>query len=371
MKKSIYIILLVLLFPLIVNATNLNSDTYYGKNLNVCTSSKYQDSSISINNDIYFSHCMESNCYNGSASLHYYSDNHVTCSNGNTTPYVEIINNDSCKKITQKSCSEIEYCSMILYYDCNRVSKDKSYVTTTATTTKKTTKKITTKVTTTQTTTVKESDTRLESLTLSNGYISFNKDVYEYEIDLVNGINSIDITAIPIDSSCTIKIDGNSNITNGSIIKITVTGNNGKESIYSIKVKINEEVKKSSNSKLKTLGIRNHDITFNSAITNYTVIVETNETELDIYELVAEDSEATIKVNGNTNITNGSKVEIVVTAPDEKNVSIYTIDIKVKKESNFIKVLFIIIIILAIIALAYYIYKKFVISKSGDKYEYE
>ena len=38
---------------------------------------------------------------------------------------------------------------------------------------------------------------------------------------------------------------------------------------------------------------------------------------------------------------------------------------------DIIKILFIIILILAILAGAYYLYKKFVGSKTGDKYEYE
>ena len=49
----------------------------------------------------------------------------------------------------------------------------------------------------------------------------------------------------------------------------------------------------------------------------------------------------------------------------------YYINIKVEEKSNSLGIIFIIILVLAIIAGAYYLYKKLVLSKSGDKYEYE
>ena len=86
----------------------------------------------------------------------------------------------------------------------------------------------------------------------------------------------------------------------------------------------------------------------------------------------AEDKNAKISdVSGNNNLKDGSKVVISVTAEDGVTVNKYNINIRVKKKSNFIKILFIIILIMALLAGAYYLYKKFVLSKSGDKYEYE
>ena len=87
------------------------------------------------------------------------------------------------------------------------------------------------------------------------------------------------------------------------------------------------------------------------------------------YETENENTKVTIE--DNEDLRDGSKVKIIVTAEDGKTTNTYNIDVKVKKKSNFIKILFIIILILSILAGAYYIYKKFVQSKSGEKYEYE
>ena len=214
----------------------------------------------------------------------------------------------------------------------------------------------------------------LENNILSEDFALSNtlREVYEYDIEVESTVKSINVTAVPEDNSSTIKIEGNNDIINGSVIKITVTGTDGKESIYTIKVTKKEEEKKlSNNARLKSLKIRNHEFGFNSKITDYSIIIESNEYELDIYEVVAEDENATVKVNNNSNLTNDSVVSIVVTAEDGKTINTYNLNIRVKKKSNLIKYLFIIILILAIIAGIYYLYKKIVASKSGDKYEYE
>ena len=59
---------------------------------------------------------------------------------------------------------------------------------------------------------------------------------------------------------------------------------------------------------------------------------------------------------------NDTSIKAIADAIRAKNgtTNTYNIDVKVKKKSNFIKILFIIILILSILAGAYYIYKKFV-----------
>ena len=371
MLKKIVLIISFLFLPVVVNATNQNSDVYYGNNLSVCTHD-YQDNTKTIDGTTYFSHCMEAKCNNRRFKINYYNNNKVVCSNGNESPYYETVNNSACKKYNTKVCNdgEIMYCSIVMYYDCSRTISGGLFTTTT--TTKK--KNIVTQGTTTTTTTTqkKVGSTKLSSLKLSTGKIDFSSDKYEYEISLDDSVTSLNVTALAEDGDSKVKIEGNSKIQNGSVIKIIVTNTNGDSSTYSIKVNKSENTKKSNNANLKSLKVRNHDFIFNSKLTNYSIIIENNETELDIYEIIPEDETASIDVKNNNNLSRGSKVQIVVTAEDGKTVKIYTLEItNIKKQSNFIKTLFIIIIILSIIALAYYIYKKIVSRKSGDKYEYE
>ena len=350
MKKKILLFLISMMFmPLVTFASNV----YSGENLNECTK-RYQSQSISINNDIEFSHCMEYSCKSGSTK--YYSSNRVTCNNGNSDPYHELrasgINNLSCTS-SEKSKGEIKFYSIIMYYDCNRKSNGNSFTTTTKTTTKRTTKRVTTsKVTTSQTTTSEEPrviNTKLSSITLSDGEIDFKEDVFEYSVNVDVNIDFIDVKVVPIDANNKVEINGNTNVVNGSIIVIKVIGSDNSSTEYKINVIKEEKTVLSSNSKLKSLKVDGYDLNFNSKVNNYTLYIDESVNELNIdYE--AEDSKSTVLISGNNN---------------------YSIDIKIKKKSNLLKILFIIILILSIVAGGYYIYKKVMNSKSGDKYEYE
>ena len=149
----------------------------------------------------------------------------------------------------------------------------------------------------------------------------------------------------------------------------TYSSADGNKSVYSIKVNKSEK-KLSNNANLKKLSVDEYDINFSPSVTNYSIIISEDVLSLGLnYE--TENENASIVVEGNEKLSDGSKVKIIVTSEDGSNTNTYTIDVKVKKKSNFIKILFVIILILSILAGAYYIYKKVVISKSGEKYEYE
>lgn len=367
-NKIVYILIIsfVCFCPFLVNATTASSSVWSGTNISEC--SKYQDSNLLVTGDTYFSHCMEARCSNNNYYLNYYSNNKATCKNGNTSPYQKLIKSACPTAGGVCNNNVVKYCSIIMYYDCSRTSSGASYYTTT-TTKKTTTKKRTTTTKNTTTTEVVKSNTKLKSLTLSSGTINFSGDTYNYSIEVESTINSINVTAIPEDESSKVEVSNNTNIVDGSVISIVVTGSDGSTSEYKINVKKEEVVILSSNAKLKSLSVQNYTLDFNSKITDYTLIIDEGVTELQInYE--TEDENAIVSVNGNENLKKSSLVNIEVTAEDG-TVMEYRIQINVKKKSNFIKILFIIILVLSILAGAYYIYKKFIAGKSGEKYEYE
>ena len=376
MKKiRIFIaLLLAVFFPLSVNAAGSNTPVGTGLNKNVCTSSPYQDDIISTNSKAYFSHCVKATCSSRRYNLEYYYDNlKVNCTNGNTNPY-KVVYRDGCSDYINTSCSnnDIKYCSRVVYYDCSRKSNGSSFATTTKSTTTKTTTtttKTTSTTTTSTTTSVVAKDSRLQSLSLSNGSISFNPDVYEYKIIIESSINNLNISAVPMDSTSEVSIDGNTNLVNGSVITITVKTTDDKLSTYKINIEKKEEVILSNNSKLLSLSVSDYSLAFNSNINNYSLIIDADVDSLIINYEVA-DEKSNVSITGNENLENGSVITITVTAEDG-SVSDYTIDIIVKKKSNFLSILFIIIVILALGAGGFYVYKKFFASKSGEKYEYE
>lgn len=366
-KKSFILLIALLIMPNMAKALNADSPTYSGDNLNVCTSSTYQSSSISINNDMYFGHCMEFKC--ASNTSNYYNNNKVTCNNGNKDPYTKLVKN-GCSNLScdssEKDRSVKKYCSIIMYYDCNRKSNGDSLTTTTKKTTRKVVK---TTTTTTIATTKAPSNTKLSSISLSQGSLNFKDDIYEYSIEVNNEVVNIDVKATPQDESSKVDITGNTNIVNGGEIIIKVTGTDGSSSQYKIKITKKEQVKLSNNSKLKSLEISGYTLNFNPKITEYTLTINSSDTELDI-DYTPDDSKSVVQISGNSNLENGSKIEVIVVAEDSTSTT-YTININVKKKSNIIKILFIIVLILSLCAGGYYFYKKYMDKKNGDKYEYE
>ena len=261
-----------------------------------------------------------------------------------------------------------------MYYDCGRNSNGSSYTTTTKkTTTKKRTTKTTTTttnttITTASTTTAIVENPKLKYLNLSDGKITFDPNNYDYSITVDADVNNITVTAVPEDNNSRVEVKGNNNIVDGGIIFIFVTSDNGSVSEYKINVK--KSVKLSSNAHLKSLTVTEYsELNFSSNINDYTIVIDEDVKTLNI-DYKEEDDKATVIVQGNENLANGSKITITVSAEDG-TVNYYYINILVKAKSNFLGILFIIILIIAVLAGGYYLYKKFVKSKEGDKYEYE
>jgi len=376
MNKIKYIFLMLLiLIPISVSAANEYSEAKYGGTLSQCTG-EYQDSNISTNGIAYFSYCMQATCQNSKYNISYFystselKNNNmiVKCTNGNNNPYVKLHKNGCNNYGTCSKQGDIQYCSTIWMYDCSKNTDGTTYGVTKPTQTK--TKKPTqTKKTTEKTseTTEAKISTKLKSLSLSKGSIVFDAQTYEYILNLKEEDTNVEVTAVPEDSKATIEVKNNTNLVDGSVIEVIVTASNNESTIYKLTVK--KEIILSGNANLKSLNVTGYDLIFNNKITDYTLVINEEDKSINInYE--TEDEKASVKVDNNVNLTNGSKVTISVTAEDG-TVKYYYINILVKAKSNTLGIIFIIILILAILAGAYYLYKKLVLSKSGDKYEYE
>lgn len=343
MKRKILLFMLILLLPITVNAKQI----------------KYSVTATCKSN------------YN--FEFVYDKPTGYSCSNGNNSPYANTIT-DTCRSLGSLcNRGEVKSCYVVIDYDCNRTKTGASFTTTTKTTTTRTTRRAYTTAPRTTTTTTTEkvaSNTKLSSLSLSSGEINFNKDVYEYRIEVTNEVDSINVNAVPEDSSSKVEIKNNTNITNGSVINIIVTGVDGTTSEYKITVNKKEKTK-SSNNYLSSLTIKDYELSpsFDKNINEYTVTIDSNVKELVIdYDI--EDKSAFPYITGNNDLKDGSVIKILIVAEDGKE-NTYLVNVKVKKKSNFIKILFTIILILSLLAGAYYIYKKYKQDKSGEKYEYE
>lgn len=377
MRKFLLFVFMLVLIPFNVNGATANSKVGYDLKKYECTSA-YQDSNISTSGEAYFSYCMQATCKDNAYKITYYSADYenrkVNCLNGNNDPYYNLDDSrNGCKNYN--SCDNeglIKYCSIIMYYDCSRKSDGSSFPTTTkSTTTKatKTTKKRTTAKTTITTSTTTEAivSTKLKSLSLSKGSINFNSDVYEYTITLEKDDTTVDVTAVAEDINNSVNVSGNTNLENGSAIIVRVTGKDNSSSVYKINVK--KEVELSSNAYLSSLTIKDYDLQFSSKIYDYSLEINEGVSSLSI-NYVTEDNNAKVMIDGNNNLVDGSKISVKVYAEDG-TTNEYIINISVKSSSNVLGIIFIIVIVLVILVGAYYLYKKFVLDKKGDKYEYE
>ena len=214
---------------------------------------------------------------------------------------------------------------------------------------------------------VKNASTKLKSLIVTNYQLDFKSDVYSYSLIINDNVNELDIKAEPEDSNSKVEINGNTNLVNGSVISIVVSDNNGNSNEY--KISITKQISLSSNANLISLTVDEYNINFVPYMKEYKVILDKSVDYLTInYE--TEDKSAKVEINNNSNLKDGSKVIINVTAEDG-TVNTYSLIVSLKKQSNFLGILFIIILIVALGAGGYYVYKKFFSGKKGEKYEYE
>lgn len=192
----------------------------------------------------------------------------------------------------------------------------------------------------------KSSNNFLSNIRLNNGNINFEKNVLEYNINVLYDVDNIEVTAVPEDNKSKIEISGNENFNVGlNKIKILVIAEDGSEREYIINVdKKNKDEKLSNNTNIARLKIKNYDIDFNKNKLNYNLNIK-NEKKLDI-DVELEDNTSKYVIEGNNNLNNKSIVKIIVTSSDN---SIKTYTINIKNNDMIIKIIFISLITLLII----------------------
>ena len=128
-------------------------------------------------------------------------------------------------------------------------------------------------------------------------------------------------------------------------VTIIVARKNGTTYRYDINIKRPE-----TSNYLSSVEIKNSSIKFDKNKNNYTINVDKDTNKLDLIAKL-EDENATMKITGNSNLKNGSKVEIKVT--DTKgNTNTYVITVK-KSDARYIKIIIIIVALLSALTVGY------------------
>lgn len=199
-----------------------------------------------------------------------------------------------------------------------------------------------------------ESKALLKSLTLDNGVIDFEPEVFDYNVTVDYDVLNVIPTVVTENENDKVEINGGTGLEEGANeLSIKVTSEDGSTSntytIYIIRKSNEEEV--STSSILKDLTIKNHKLKFDAKTLEYKIALNENETELDISAEAASEK-ASISIEGNEKLTTGSEIKIRVTAESGDYTDYYIKITGYKKKGNVFLTILVVLIIIVIGAYA-------------------
>lgn len=198
----------------------------------------------------------------------------------------------------------------------------------------------------------------LKAVKISGANINFDKNVFEYKVNVLYPTTEMDIIAVPEDMKAKVEVIGNKTLAIGeNVFTVNVIAENGAVLSYKFIVNRLEEGRVlSNNNYLSELLINNYQIDFNKDVLEYNVKIK-NEKQL-IISYSSEDETAIVNVTGNNNLKNGSRINIIVTSED-KTTRTYTINVAKDEKSHILYYVILgVLLVVAIIVL--------IVSKAKD-----
>ena len=190
-------------------------------------------------------------------------------------------------------------------------------------------------------------DTSLKNIKLDHGNILFEKNKYEYTINVEYNVNKLNIDAIPNNDDATVKIENKDLVVGENIIKINVN-NKKASSVYTLTVIREENIDKSV-ANLKKLEIKEYSkLDFEPNVLDYNLYFNEIPSFLNI-KATASNSDAKIEIVNNEDLINDDRVIIKVTLNDITRE--YTLNIYEKKVDGNNKVAIVITLIILIITI--------------------
>ena len=200
-------------------------------------------------------------------------------------------------------------------------------------------------------TTVKTADSSKNNNEKVIKYIKINDEKIEFTDNKINlnvdfSVEKADVVVKLQNDEDKYEVYGGEVLMPGiNTVTIIVTRKNGTTYRYNINIKRPE-----TSNYLSNVEIKNSSIKFDKNKNNYTINVDKDTDKLDLIAEL-EDKNATMKITGNSNLKNGSKVEIKVT--DTKgNTNTYVITVK-KSDARYIKIIIIIVALLSALTVGY------------------
>lgn len=157
----------------------------------------------------------------------------------------------------------------------------------------------------------------LGSITIDNGKLNFDRNVFMYDVRVLNEVSTINVVATPEDSKAKVEVDSPKNLKEGdNKVVIKVTAENGATQEYSINVKrlkVGEVL--GDNPNIANIIITGYNINFNPMTTSYNLKLDNKTKSLSI-SVVMQEEGATYQINGNNDLKNGDIITINTTSMD-------------------------------------------------------
>lgn len=157
----------------------------------------------------------------------------------------------------------------------------------------------------------------LGSITIDNGKLNFDRNVFMYNVRVLNEVSLVNVVATPEDSKAKVSINGPKSLKEGdNKYVIKVTAENGATQEYSINVKrlkVGEVL--GDNPNIANMVIDGYSINFNPMTTSYNLKIDNKTKSLGI-SVVMQEEGATYQINGNSDLKNGDIVTINTVSMD-------------------------------------------------------
>ena len=183
----------------------------------------------------------------------------------------------------------------------------------------------------------RNSENKINSLTISGVSLKFDENKTEYNVIVDNKVSSVKISASLKDNSSSFVngygprtvnlVEGNNRV------ELRISAENGVIRTYVINIKRDEDPdNRSDDNYLKDLNIKDNDIDFSKDKTNYEITVDYNTDSLDINPKLSS-GKSNVEIIGNENLKVGENTIIVRVTAKDKSVREYKI-IVTKKDKD-------------------------------------
>ena len=190
------------------------------------------------------------------------------------------------------------------------------------------------------------SNNSLKSLRVNDEKIILNENEFIYNLEFDNTIEEAVIKAVPNDPKAVLDVKDKYLLEVGeNEILIGVTAPDGSKALYT--VNITRKKKLSNNSKLVNLKIKDYELDFSPDVTLYNLKIEDKTEELEIYTTLSDET-ATVNIEGNKNLVNGSIIKVNVKAEDGTYTR-YFINIEKNTKNGILPIIITIIILLILL----------------------